>query len=459
MERDSEMPSPFWERVGCDPRDTASGPKINGGTRFIVSGVRVSYIVIGGSGFLGRHIVQQLKDRGDVVAALDLVQRYEDVPFYSADITNQNEVASALRQCGATCIIHTASPPANLKDEALYYKVNVEGTRAIIDAAVECGVRKLVFTSSAGVVFNGQDNVDVDERLPYPTVPMDAYNDSKAKAETLVLESNGKGGLLTVALRPAGIFGPGDRQMMTGLYKVYEDNKTHFQIGDNTNLFDWTYVGNVAKAHLLAADRLETPPPAPPISQLPNPPKSLSDLPPYTPEEVKLLETPLPPITVTTGEHKVPTCLARPLGPYLSPTGINQTKLHYPEKHPMQVAGQAFFITNGEPLYFWDFMRYIWHLLDAHFPGKRQERKPFVLSKSIGLVAAQASEWVAAAMGKEPTFTKFKVTFSCATRYHNIEKARRVLGYTPDIGLEEGAKLMVNWWYEEYKKNTHKTAH
>jgi sterol-4alpha-carboxylate 3-dehydrogenase (decarboxylating) len=83
----------------------------------------------------------------------------------------------------------------------------VEGTRAIIDAAVECGVRKLVFTSSAGVVFNGQDNVDVDERLPYPIVPMDAYNDSKAKAEALVLESNGKGGLLTVAIRPAGIFG------------------------------------------------------------------------------------------------------------------------------------------------------------------------------------------------------------------------------------------------------------
>jgi sterol-4alpha-carboxylate 3-dehydrogenase (decarboxylating) len=264
---------------------------------------------------------------------------------------------------------------------------------------------------------------------------------------------------------------------MTGLYKVYEDNKTHFQIGDNHNLFDMTYVGNVAKAHLLAADRLEVPPPAPPISKLPTPPKSLSEVPPYTLDEVKMLETHLPPITITTGEHKVPTCLARPLGPYvtppenaeeiesrynnppegwgnrpinrnrfdqLSPTGINQTKLHYPDKHPMQVAGQAFFITNGEPIYFWDFMRYIWHLLDEHFPEKRTARKPFVLSKSIGLLAAQASEWVAAAMGKEPTFTKFKVTFSCATRYHNIEKARRVLGYEPDVGLEEGAKLMVD---------------
>lgn len=94
-----------------------------------------------------------------------------------------------------------------MKDSSLYFKVNVDGTKAVIDAAVSVGIRKLVFTSSAGVIFNGGDIVNVDERLPYPDVPLDAYNDSKAKAEEVVLEANGKGGLLTVALRPAGIFG------------------------------------------------------------------------------------------------------------------------------------------------------------------------------------------------------------------------------------------------------------
>ena len=49
--------------------------------------------------------------------------------------------------------------------------------------------------------------MNLDERAPYPAKPFDAYNDSKAKGEALVLEANGKGGLLTVALRPAGIFG------------------------------------------------------------------------------------------------------------------------------------------------------------------------------------------------------------------------------------------------------------
>lgn len=180
------------------------------------------YLVIGGSGFVGRHIVQQLLDRGDSVSVFDIVQRYHDVPFYSGDISEEGSISEALQkvstwyivqrlslitlQSGATCIIHTASPPHGL-DPAIYWKVNVEGTKAVISAAQALGVPKLVFTSSAGVVFNGQDLIDVDERLAPPEKPMDAYNESKAKAEEMVLEANGKKGLLTVALRPAGIFG------------------------------------------------------------------------------------------------------------------------------------------------------------------------------------------------------------------------------------------------------------
>ena len=56
------------------------------------------YIVIGGSGFLGRHIVEALVNRGDTVSVLDIVQRYHDVPFYSADISVQNQVEDAFRK-------------------------------------------------------------------------------------------------------------------------------------------------------------------------------------------------------------------------------------------------------------------------------------------------------------------------------------------------------------------------
>lgn len=56
------------------------------------------YMVIGGNGFLGRHIVQQLLNRGDIVSVFDIVERYNDVTFYSGDISDQESVASALRK-------------------------------------------------------------------------------------------------------------------------------------------------------------------------------------------------------------------------------------------------------------------------------------------------------------------------------------------------------------------------
>ncbi|KZT19524.1 C-3 sterol dehydrogenase [Neolentinus lepideus HHB14362 ss-1] len=441
------------------------------------------YLIIGGSGFLGRHIVEKLLARGDVVSTFDIVQRYHDVPFYSGDISEENQVSQAVQKSAATCIIHTASPPHGIDDPALYWKVNVDGTQAVINAAVANGVHKLVFTSSAGVVFNGEDLVNTDERLPPPEKSMDAYNESKAKGEELVLAANGKGGLLTVALRPSGIFGPGDRQVMHGLSQVFERNQTNFQIGDNNNLFDWTYVTNVAHAHLLAADRLV-------------PLKHLSEQ-----ETSQIINYYLPTVSLTTGSRRQPTSEARPLGPYVVPPPhaeeiearfnnpdpqAQYTSISYPppvvrsrfdplsdaviarhralaainskEKEaegpiptdPLQVAGQVFFITNGEPTYFWDFPRAVWRSLRVSSPSAPSERRRITFPREVGLVLAYAAEWWGWLVGKEPAFTRFRVTFSCVHRWHNIEKARRVLGYEPEVGLEEGVKRMVDWWKAEH---------
>jgi len=397
--------------------------------------------------------------RGDPVAVFDIVQRYDDTPFYPGDISDQVQVSDAVKKSGATCIIHTASPTAGLQDPALYWKVNVDGTKAVIAAAKENKVPKLVYTSSAGVVFNGQDLIHVDERIPLPEKPLDAYNESKAKAEELVLAANGIDGLLTVALRPAGIFGPGDRQAIPGFAKVLKEGRAHFQIGDNTNLFDWTYVGNVAYAHVLAADKL--------VPQ----PRSTPDA------VVQTLNTALPSIDLTTGQQRVPTSIARPLGPYLErpengdaiteafegpykPEGsvvrsrfdqFSDSALKRDGTDPLTVAGQVFFITNGEPVYFWDFPRRLWRMLA---PDSYPARDPLVLSKTVGFAIATLSEWWGWLSGCEPTFTRFRVTFTCAQRWHNIEKARRVLGYEPQVGLEEGMRKTVEWWKAEEAKTS-----
>ncbi|KAI6144754.1 3-beta hydroxysteroid dehydrogenase/isomerase family-domain-containing protein [Pisolithus tinctorius] len=435
------------------------------------------YLVIGGSGFVGRHIVEHLLARGDAVSVLDIVQRHHDVPFYMGNITDERDVLDILKKSGATCIIHTASPQHGAKDPSVYYKVNVEGTRAVIDAAIAAGVRKLVYTSSAGVVFDGTDVVNVDERVPYPEKPFDSYNDSKAQGEKIVLEANGKGGLLTVALRPAGIFGPGDRQMMAGLYQAYQRGQTHIQIGDNNNLFDYTYVGNIAQAHLLAADKLVPPP---------SYSSTTSGEPKVDPESAtaklnESLHRALPPICATTEYHRTPHSSARPLGPYVTPppnaesilsafnTPFDPHELKHPiirsrfdqfaenalaaaEKDPLRVDGQAFFITNGEPVYFWDFTRYVWMALDPPAlegsKNQRAEKKIFKIPRAFGMALGFLSECWSYLIGKEPLFTRFRVSYTCAQRYHCIERARRVLGYVPEVGLEEGVRRMV----EAFKK-------
>ncbi|EIN12772.1 C-3 sterol dehydrogenase [Punctularia strigosozonata HHB-11173 SS5] len=430
-----------------------------------MAAARDTYLVIGGSGFLGRHIVEQLVARGDTVSVFDIVQRYDDVPCYTGDISEEGQVKQAVQKSAATCIIHTASPMHGLDDAALYWKVNVEGTKCVIEAAVACGVRKLVFTSSAGVVFNGEDLINIDERIPSPEKAMDGYNESKAKAEEMVLAANGKDGLLTVALRPSGIFGPGDRQVMHGLYQVYQNRQTHFQIGDNTNLFDWTYVTNVAHAHLLAADKLVDPTTTP------------------TPSKADIVDYPLPSMDITTGVHRIPTSQARPLGPCVNPPPnadqlvaafqqpfsrkddprpvtrsrfdpLADAALERATVNPLQVAGQVFFITNGEPIYFWDLPRAVWRRLAESDPERAgvADRRLIKLSRDIGLLLAAGSEWWGWLIGKEPAFTRFRVKFSCANRWHNIEKARRVLGYEPQVGIEEGVKRMVDWFISEHVK-------
>lgn len=63
-----------------------------------MSSERESYLVIGGSGFLGRHIVESVLEQGDPVAVFDIVQKYHDVPFYSGDITDEAQVSQAIQK-------------------------------------------------------------------------------------------------------------------------------------------------------------------------------------------------------------------------------------------------------------------------------------------------------------------------------------------------------------------------
>lgn len=224
---------------------------------------RLKCVVTGGAGFLGKHLVQQLLDSGKYdVTVFDI----RDCGLAGAstvvgDLRKPDQVSAVIK--GADIVFHvaTAAPTGeNALNCALMQGVNIDGTQHIIDACVAHGVSRLVYTSSASVVFDGRPLNNVDESTAYAQKPMDYYTKTKIQGEQMILAANGKGGVQTVALRPSGIFGEGDPVFVPTVVRQAKAGKMKFIIGSGANKMDFTYVGNVAQAHLLAADALESAP-------------------------------------------------------------------------------------------------------------------------------------------------------------------------------------------------------
>ncbi|KAL4398950.1 Erg26, C-3 sterol dehydrogenase [Malassezia pachydermatis] len=444
------------------------------------------HFVIGGAGFLGSHILKALVGRGEsAVASFDLREVEEPIQgvrYFEGDLTNRDSLASAVAKAKASTnnpnrsvvVYHTASPVAGL-DAGVYERVNVNGTLVVIDVCTDAqyNISKLIFTSSAGVVFSGHDLIYVDERLTYPKKPLDAYNDTKARAEAAVLNANKENGLQTVALRPAGIFGPGDRQALPGFFKVLEDKRTKWQIGDNTNLFDWTYVGNVAHAHLLASDSLgvrshvSRPPSAYPATLLTEEhlpmligehekaanrevPTSIDrkDVSPPTKDYCRSVK-PLIDLSTVEAVDMRPVFRNRfdPLFHHANPESVcggnPRPSVESLAHSELMAAGEAFFITNAQPIPFWDFPRALWYRYNGHVDDKDSI---FVMKLWVALLLAFFAELFSKLTRRPVQFTRYRVTYTACARYYNIEKARRVIGYEPIYGLEEGIQLSVDWW-------------
>lgn len=226
-------------------------------------------LVTGGAGFLGRHVVQQLLDSGKYeVTVFDIRPLDNPKPHASivGDLRKPDDVQAAVQGMDVVFHIATAAPTGeNALNIALMNGVNVDGTRHLLDACVAANVPRVVYTSSASVVFDGKPLVMAAEvDTPYASRPMDHYTRTKIEGEQMVLEANGRkladgaGQLSTVALRPSGIFGEGDMVFVPTLVRNARRGKMKYVLGDGRNECDFTYAGNVAHAHLLAADALAT---------------------------------------------------------------------------------------------------------------------------------------------------------------------------------------------------------
>jgi nucleoside-diphosphate-sugar epimerase len=322
-------------------------------------------LVTGGGGFLGKAIVRLLRARGDDVRSFSRTPHPElatlGVEHCCGELHDPAAVDAAVAGCDI--VYHVAAKAGIWGPYADFYRANVLGTRNVIAACRQHNVRRLVYTSSPSVVFDGSDMEGVDESVPYPQHFHAPYPQTKAEAEILVLRSNGPE-LATVALRPHLIWGPEDNHLVPRILLRGRQGALR-RIGNRPNLVDTIYIDNAAAAHLLAADALA-------------------------------------------------------IG--------------------SQVAGRAYFLSQGEPLPLWEMVNRI--LAAGGLPPVTRAISPCL---AYGIGWALEKGYTLLGIQSEPRMTRFVARELSTAHWFDISAARRDFGYRPEVSIDTGMERLQAW--------------
>ena len=236
----------------------------------------MTWLLTGGAGYIGAHVVRALGRAGmDVVVLDDLstgIRSFvpDDVPLVEASILDTAAVHKALTDNDVQGVIHLAALKyAGISvDEPLdYYHVNIDGTRSVLAAMAEAGVDRLVFSSSASVY--GTPDVDLVTETT-PTSPESPYGESKLVSEWLIRDVARADGMRHTSLRYFNVVGSGGDGvydvnpygLLPAVMKSLTEGKTPVVHGtdyptrDGTAERDYIHVVDLAEAHVVAAQRL-----------------------------------------------------------------------------------------------------------------------------------------------------------------------------------------------------------
>ncbi len=215
---------------------------------------RERILVTGGTGFTGSHLTRRLLDQGHQVVVLDNQpgRFHDELTRRGAEIHIGSVADKALVRRlteGCTVVHHVAAMFRQVNaPKSAYWSVNVEGTRHLLEAALEHGVRRFVYCSTCGVHGN-VDHPPADETAPIH--PEDYYQFTKYEGERVVQSYRGRG-MGIVTLRPAAIYGPGDPERFFHLFKMVRSGR-FLMFGDGQTTYHPLFVDNLVDAFELAA--------------------------------------------------------------------------------------------------------------------------------------------------------------------------------------------------------------
>ena len=213
-------------------------------------------LVTGGGGFVGKAIVERLVKLGVQTTVVGR-HHYPEIELLGGNciVGNINDIELMNNATdGVDIVFHVAALAGIWGSWREYYTTNVLGTEVVVGSCRKNNVPMLVYTSTPSVVFNRADIKGGDERLAYADEYLCHYAKSKVMAERTVLGANTTT-LLTCAIRPHLIWGPGDPHLLPRLLESGRKNILK-RVGDGSNLVDISYIDNVAHAHILAAKNL-----------------------------------------------------------------------------------------------------------------------------------------------------------------------------------------------------------
>ena len=222
-------------------------------------------LVTGGAGFIGSHVAEAHLNRGDRVWIVDDLSsgRLENIPrgaeFHQLDIADAR-VADLMRDVGFDLVNHHAAQidvRVSVADPGLDARVNITGLINVMEAARRSRVSRFVFVSSGGVVYGEPDVFPTPEVAP--KTPMSPYGVSKLAGEYYLNYYREIHGMEYVALRYGNVYGPRqDPHGEAGVVAIFSNRLLRGEplviYGDGQQTRDYVYVGDVARANLMAAE-------------------------------------------------------------------------------------------------------------------------------------------------------------------------------------------------------------
>ncbi|CAN1847841.1 3beta-hydroxysteroid-dehydrogenase/decarboxylase isoform 3 [Linum perenne] len=342
-----------------------------------------SCVVLGGQGFVGISLILRiLKIENWIIRIADYPQSISLDPtdvdysiirdaissgrasYHHIDVCDPSLICKVIN--GSSIVFYFERSDLPQYDTSFCHKIIVQGAKNVINACKDCKVRKLIYNSTADVIFDGShDLISVDESFSCQGKIEDILSDLKAQAEALILSANNVNGLLTCALRPSNVFGPRDSDLVIFWAHLAKYGLAKFIVGNGANLSDFTYVENVSHAHICVAQALDS--------------------------------------------------------------------------RMISMGGKAFFITNEEPIQFWEFVSLI-------LEGLNYQRPLIKLPKKVAEYLFEIVKWISIKFDfKKYNHFQLARVFNlskCSTTF-NFTAARDHIGYSPIINLEEGISLTL----------------